>query len=76
MKVVGYLITGRRGNSLVLPDQTRAEAIAAANYGRAWPVVTLAEHEAVVAALAAAHAAGLAQLRDQLGLAVHPGAEM
>ena len=76
MKVVGYLITGRRGNTLVLPDQSRAEAIAAANYGRADPVVTLAEHDAAVAALVAAHEAGLALLRDQLGLALHPGAGM
>jgi len=74
VKIVGYLISSRRGNSLVLPDQSRAEAIAAANYGRAEAVVTLAEHDAVVAALVAAHDAGLARLRDQLGLAVHPRA--
>ena len=67
MRLAGYEITDRTGRAVavMLPDQWRAETAAVQNHGAAHELVRRSD----VVALVAAHEAGMAALRAQLGLA-------
>ena len=71
MKTAGYEITNREGIevAVVLPDQWRADCVARQNLGHWHELVRRADADRAIADLVAAHEAGMAALRAQLGLA-------
>ena len=70
MKTAGYEITNREGRAVAvtLPDQWRAECVACQNLGRWHELVRREDADRRIAELVAAHEAGMAALRAQLGI--------